>query len=160
MNTPTVIQTSKITPTSDLVRQPDQSQVDAMATSIKEMGILEPILIRRVGKRYEIVPGGGLVRWLAAKKLGIDIIPIRVLQLDDEAFTLSSLIANTSREPIAPKETVGNLERLIEEFGENAAELVMEQMPSLREAAAVDPELQARINALLARCKIDSEHAP
>lgn len=136
------------------------SQVDAMATSIKEMGILEPILVRKVGERYEITPGGGLVRWIAATKLGIDIVPIRVLQLDEEAYAVSSLIANTSREPIAPEETVGNLERLIEEFGENAADLVIEQMPSLREAAAADPELQARINALLARCKIDSEDAP
>lgn len=131
-----------------------------MATSIKEMGILEPILVRKVGERYEITPGGGLVRWIAATKLGIDIVPIRVLQLDEEAYAVSSLIANTSREPIAPEETVGNLERLIEEFGENAADLVIEQMPSLREAAAADPELQARINALLARCKIDSEDAP
>lgn len=124
------------------------------------MGILEPILVRKVGERYEITPGGGLVRWIAATKLGIDIVPIRVLQLDEEAYAVSSLIANTSREPIAPEETVGNLERLIEEFGENAADLVIEQMPSLREAAAADPELQARINALLARCKIDSEDAP
>lgn len=160
MSTPIVIQTSKIMPPSCSARPPSVSQVDAMATSIKEMGILEPILVRKVGERYEITPGGGLVRWIAATKLGIDIVPIRVLQLDEEAYAVSSLIANTSREPIAPEETVGNLERLIEEFGENAADLVIEQMPSLREAAAADPELQARINALLARCKIDSEDAP
>lgn len=160
MSTPTVIQTSKIMPASGPARPPSQSQVDAMATSIKELGIMEPILVRKVGERYEIIPGGGLVRWLAASELGIDIVPIRVLQLDKEACAVSSFLANTSREPIAPEETVGNLERLIEEFGENASDLVMEQMPPLREAAAADPELQARINALFARCKIDSEHAP
>lgn len=157
MSTPTVIQTSKIVPVSGPAMPPSQSQVDAMATSIKGMGILEPILVRKVGDRYEITPGGGMVRWLAATKLGMDIVPIRVLQLDEEDCAAASLITNMNRESIAPEETVGNLERLIEQFGEDVADLVMEQLPDLREAAASNPELQARINAVLARCKIDSE---
>jgi len=157
MSTPTVIQTSKIVPVSGPAMPPSQSQVDAMANSIKGMGILEPILVRKVGDRYEITPGGGMVRWLAATKLGMDIVPIRVLQLDEEDCAAASLITNMNRESIAPEETVGNLERLIEQFGEDVADLVMEQLPDLREAAASNPELQARINAVLARCKIDSE---
>ncbi len=157
MSTPTAFQTSKILPNSAHAMPPSQSRVDAMAASIKDIGILEPILVRKVGHRYEITPGGGMVRWLAATKLGMDIVPIRVLQLDEEDCAAASLIANMSREPIAPEETVGNLERLIEQFGENVADLVMEQLPDLREAAASHPELQARINAVLARCKINSE---
>lgn len=139
---------------------PAQSQVDAMAASIGAVGILEPILVRKVGACYEITPGGGMVRWLAAKKLGMDIVPIRVLQLDDEECAAASLIANMSRETIAPEEVVAQLEKLIEQFGESAADLVMEQLPELREAAATNPELQDRINAVLVRCKIDSEQAP
>ncbi|TCV51402.1 ParB/RepB/Spo0J family partition protein [Pseudomonas sp. 460] len=157
MSTPTVFQTSKILPNSTHALPPSQSRVDAMAASIKDIGILEPILVRKVGHRYEITPGGGMVRWLAATKLGMDIVPIRVMRLDDEDCAAASLIANMTREPIAPEETVASLERLIEEFGENAAELVMEQLPDLRDAAASNPELQARINAVLARCKINSE---
>lgn len=157
MSTPTVIQTSKIFPNSTHAKAPSQSRVDAMAASIKDIGMREPILVHKVGHRYEIAPGGGMVRWLAATKLGMDIVPIRVVQLDYEDCAAASLIANMTRESIAPDETVASLERVIDQFGENAAELVMEQLPDLREAAASNPELRARINAVLARCKINSE---
>lgn len=156
MNTHTAIQTSKIVPNSYPADRPSQSIVDAMVASIKDMGILNPILVRQKGERYEIIPGGGMVRWLAATKLGMDIVPVKVVQLAEMDWGEVAQIDNMRREPISPHERVASLERLIDEFGLDAGDLVMEQLADLREAAASDPELQSRVSSILARCNIDS----
>lgn len=116
--------------------------------------IVEPIKVRRVGDRYEITDGE--VRWLAAKQLKIDIVPIQVIPVDDHASSAAALLLNMDRESIAPDEVITSLERLVAEFGEDAAETVLERLPELREAAASSTEFQDRVNALLASCNIDS----
>jgi ParB family chromosome partitioning protein len=126
-----------------------------MAESIKDLGmIVKPLEVRRVGDCYEIIDGE--VRWLAAKQLNIDIVPIQVIQLDDHTSSAAALIHNTDRESIAPDEVITSLERLVSEFGEDAAEIVLERLPELREAAATNAEFQDRVSSLLASCKIDS----
>lgn len=154
MHTPTVSQTKHLVPSSAAV-PPSQDQVDAMADSIKDMGILMPIVVRMIGNRYEITPGGGQIRWLAAKRLGIDIVPIRVAQLESDEMAAASLIVNMERESIAPEETVASLERLTDEFGVDAADIIREHLPKLRESTAADPDLQDRLKDLLIRCGIE-----
>lgn len=155
MASPTAIQTSKLLRNNRRLAPPSQAQVDAMAESIKDLGmIVKPLEVRRVGDCYEIIDGE--VRWLAAKQLNIDIVPIQVIQLDDHASSAAALILNTDRESIAPDEVITSLERLVSEFGEDAAEIVLERLPELREAAATNAEFQDRVSSLLASCKIDS----
>ncbi len=155
MKNPTAVQTSKLVRSKLSPTEPSQSQIDAMAESIRSCGILQPLLVSRLGDRYEITPGGGQVRWLAAQKLGMDIVPVRVVALDDHAAAASALIFNTDREEIAPEEIIDSLERLVAEFGVNAAEIVTEQLSELQQIAAEHPEYQVRIKSLLASCEID-----
>lgn len=155
MASPTAIQTSKLLRNSRRVASPSQAQVDAMAASIKDLGmIVKPLEVRRVGDSYEIIDGE--VRWLAAKQLSIDIVPIQVIQQDDHTSSVAALILNTDRESIAPDEVITSLERLVTEFCEDGAEIVLERLPELREAAATNADFQDRVSSLLASCKIDS----
>lgn len=156
MSKPTSIQTAKLVPSSRRVAaRPGKAQIDAMAESIRALGmIVEPIKVRRVGDRYEITDGE--VRWLAAKQLNIDIVPIQVIPLDDHEGSAAALILNMDRESIAPEEVIKNLERLAFEFGMNAAEIVLEHLPELQDAAASNAAFRDRVNALLASCSIDS----
>jgi ParB family chromosome partitioning protein len=117
---------------------------------------MEPLLVTRLGDRYEITPGGGQVRWLAAKKLAMDIVPIRVVELDDHSKAAVALICNTVRENIAPEEVINSLERLVSEFGVNAADIVTERLPELQEISAEHPEFQDRIKSLLDSCEIEN----
>ncbi|EPG8944056.1 ParB/RepB/Spo0J family partition protein [Pseudomonas aeruginosa] len=155
MKTPTAVQTSKLVRSKISPATPSQTQVDAMAESILSDGIMVPLLVTRMGDRYEIAPGGGHVRWQAALKLGMDIVPIRVLELDDQSQAAAALIFNTAREEIAPEEVINNLERLVSEFGINAADLVTERLAELEEIAAEHPEFRDRIKSLLDSCEID-----
>ncbi|MCO2278206.1 chromosome partitioning protein ParB [Pseudomonas aeruginosa] len=152
MASPTAIQTSKLRRNRRRRGPPSQAQVDAMVESIRALGmIVKPLDVRRVGDSYEIVDGE--VRWLAAQQLNIDIVPIQVIPLDDHANSAAALILNMDRESIAPDEVITSLERLVSEFGEDAAEIVLERLPELREAAA----FQQRVSVLMASCKIDTQ---
>ncbi len=151
MTSPTVTQTSKLVRNSLRHAQPSHARVDAMAESISALGmIVKPLEVRRVGDGYEIVDGE--VRWLAAKLLSIEIVPILVIPICEHESAAASLILNMDRESIAPEEVLSNLERLYSEFGADAAETIMEQLSELRSAAESSPELRGRINALLASC--------
>lgn len=156
MTSPTVTQTSKLVRNSRRQAQTSQAQVDAMAESISALGmIVKPLEVRRVGDGYEIVDGE--VRWLAAKQLNIDIVPILVIPIGEHESAATSLILNMERESIAPEEVLSSLERLYSEFGADAAEAIKEKLSDLRNAAESSPELRGRINALLASCNIDSQ---
>jgi len=156
LKNPTAVQTNKLVRSKLSPKTPSQAQVDAMAESILSYGIMEPLLVTRLGDRYEITPGGGQVRWLAAKQLGMDIVPIRVVELDDHSKAAAALICNTVRENIAPEEVINSLERLVSEFGINAADIVTERLPELQEISAEHSEFQDRIKSLLDSCEIEN----
>ena len=76
---------------------------DAFVTSIQTQGILSPLLVRGImpgEKGFEIVCGER--RFLAAQKLGMDDVPVRIMELDDDAARLICLIENTHRENLTP----------------------------------------------------------
>lgn len=127
-----------------------------MADNIQRAGkILVPIKVRLVGDYYQIEDGE--LRWLAALKLGIEIVPVLIIQHDHQISAAEALIFNAVPESIAPEEVISSLEKLVDSFGADAAEIVVERLPELREAAASSPEFKDRLNALLARCNIDSQ---
>ena len=156
MANPTVMQTSRIVNNKIRPRRPSETQVKAMIDSIQAMGrIIKPIDVRPVSTGYEIVDGE--IRWLAAKALKIDIVPINVLEIDQQDSTALALIENLHREELNPVEVVSGLESLVAEFGVNTAEIVSEQMIHLQQIATESSELQARINVLLGRCGISQK---
>jgi ParB family transcriptional regulator, chromosome partitioning protein len=112
-------------------RQIHQQPLEELAASIKENGVIQPIVVRRLatataeGARYEIVAGER--RWQAAKLAGLTEIPTIVRELSDQEASAVALIENIQREELTPAEEARALQRLISEFSlthERLAEIV------------------------------------
>ncbi|MGF1468225.1 MAG: ParB/RepB/Spo0J family partition protein [Sandaracinaceae bacterium] len=94
----------------------DDAALDELATSIAELGVLEPILVRsRPQGGYEIVAGER--RWRAAQRAGLKEVPIFVRELSSEAAFEAALVENLQREDLNPIETARAFHRLVEEHG-------------------------------------------
>lgn len=104
----------------------DNDSLDELAASIREQGVMQPILVRPVdGGRFEIVAGER--RWRAAQRAGLTQVPALVRSVPDQAALALALIENIQREDLNPLEEANGLARLIEEFGlthESAAKAV------------------------------------
>jgi ParB family chromosome partitioning protein len=93
----------------------DEEKLDELAASIREQGILQPLLVRRKGNGYELVAGER--RWRAALKAGLERVPALVRPVtDDEALQLA-LVENLQREDLNPIEEARAFRRLQDEFG-------------------------------------------
>lgn len=87
-----------------------------LAASIREHGVLEPILVRRrTSGGFEIIAGER--RWRAAQQAGLKEVPIFVHDLDDEAAFEAALVENLQREDLNPMETARAFQRLADDFG-------------------------------------------
>ena len=92
----------------------DESKLQELAESIREKGILEPLLVRRTDQGYELIVGER--RWRAAQKAGLREVPVLVKEVEGkEAFEIS-LIENLQREDLNPIEEAEAFKHLIEEF--------------------------------------------
>lgn len=94
----------------------DESALDELAESIREQGVMQPILVRPVdGNAFEIIAGER--RWRAARRAGLKEVPALVKQVPDHAALVLALIENIQREDLNPLEQAQGLQRLIDEFG-------------------------------------------
>jgi len=94
----------------------DAASLAELALSIKEQGVMQPILVRPVdGGRFEIVAGER--RWRAAQQAGLREIPALVKNIPDQSALAVALIENIQREDLNPLEEAKGLQRLIDEFG-------------------------------------------
>ncbi len=108
----------------------DEGALNDLATSIKEQGVMQPILVRPIenvdgGKRYEIIAGER--RFRAAQLAGLKEIPAIVKDVDDKAAAAMALIENMQREDLNPLEEALGIQRLINDFNfthEQAAQSV------------------------------------
>jgi ParB family chromosome partitioning protein len=98
--------------------------LEVLAESIREKGVLQPLLVRPLGDgRYAIVAGER--RYRAAKMAGLAEVPVRVLDLSEKEARLLALVENLQREDLNPyEETLGVLELLSEELGKTREEVV------------------------------------
>ncbi len=95
-------------------KQFDESKLQELAESIREKGILEPLLVRRTDQGYELIVGER--RWRAAQKAGLREVPVLVKEVEGrDAFEIS-LIENLQREDLNPIEEAEAFKHLIEEF--------------------------------------------
>jgi len=89
--------------------------LEDLADSIRQQGVVQPILVRAIGKgQYEIIAGER--RWRAAQLAGLQEVPVVVREMDDRAAIAVSLIENIQRENLNPMEEARALQRLIDEF--------------------------------------------
>jgi ParB family transcriptional regulator, chromosome partitioning protein len=94
----------------------DEASLDELAQSIREHGIMQPVLVRPVeGGRFEIIAGER--RWRAAQRAGLNEVPALVKVVPDQSALALALIENIQREDLNPLEQANGLQRLIDEFG-------------------------------------------
>jgi ParB family chromosome partitioning protein len=93
----------------------DEESLGALADSIREVGVLQPVLVRPVGDGYELVAGER--RWRAARRVGLQTIPALVRETDDSSALEQALVENLQREDLNPLEEAGAYQQLIEDFG-------------------------------------------
>jgi len=106
-----VIQRGKYQPRRDM----DPEALEDLARSIRQQGVMQPIVVRSVGgDNYEIIAGER--RWRASQLAGIDKIPVIIRDVPDEAAIAMSLIENIQRENLNPVEEAMALQRLQNEF--------------------------------------------
>ena len=101
-------------------RQPrqhfDEEGLQDLAASIREHGVLQPVLVRpRADGHYQIIAGER--RWRASKIAGLAQIPVIVEHIDDEAALEIAIIENLQREDISPLEEADMFERMTREYG-------------------------------------------
>ena len=92
----------------------DESKIQELAESIKEKGILEPLIARRTDQGYELIVGER--RWRAAQKAGLKEVPVLVKEIEGREALEISLIENLQREDLNPMEAAEAFKHLIEEF--------------------------------------------
>jgi len=95
----------------------DETSLEELASSIKSQGILQPILVRELeGKEdsYEIIAGER--RWRASQIAQLEVVPVIIRNIPDEATLAVALIENIQRENLNPIEEAVGLHRLMEEF--------------------------------------------
>lgn len=93
----------------------DDGAISELAASIKEKGILQPIVVRQVGGGYEIIAGER--RWRAAQRAGITRVPVILKDASDMEALELALIENLQREDLNPIEEANAYHHLIDEFG-------------------------------------------
>jgi ParB family chromosome partitioning protein len=111
MLTRDVMQAGKYQPRSHM----DETALNELADSIKEQGLMQPIIVRSIGnERYEIIAGER--RYRAAGIAGLTEVPVLIKEVDDKNALSLALIENIQREDLNAIEEAQGLQRLIQEF--------------------------------------------
>lgn len=153
-------------PTSDIApnpRQPrrnfDPHSISDLAASIRQVGVLQPVVVRAVGDRYELVMGER--RWRAAERAGLVTIPAIVVETDDRGALERAVMENIHRADLNPLEEAAAFQQLIQEAGlthEQLAERVGLSRPQISNTLRL-LELPAGVQRLLFEGKISAGHA-
>ena len=110
-----MVKLSKVEPNREQPRKNfDEDSLQELAESLKQFGMLQPILVQNRGDYYEIIAGER--RWRAAKIAGLKEVPVIVRELTDQEIVEISLIENIQREDLNPIEESQAYKRLLTEF--------------------------------------------
>lgn len=134
-------------------------QLEALAASIRESGMVQPILVRRVGDRYQVIAGERRLR--AAQKLGIERVPVSVREVPDDRLLELALVENIQRESLNPIEEAQAFQRLQGEFGlshEEIARRVGRDRSTIVNTLRL-LRLPAEVRGLIVAGRLDAGHA-
>ena len=93
----------------------DEESLSSLASSVRELGVLQPLLVREVGDgEYELIAGER--RWRAAKRAGLPTVPVVVKGADDLASLEQAVVENLHRQDLNPLEEAAAYQQLIEDF--------------------------------------------
>ena len=150
------LQAGKYQPRTIMADEP----LKELADSIRERGVMQPLLVREIDDgRYEIIAGER--RFRAATLAGLDEVPVRILEVDDQAAAAIALIENMQREDLNPLEESRGLSRLIHEFSfthEQAAKAVGKSRSAITNLLRLS-QLSGAVQAMLLSGDLDMGHA-
>lgn len=137
----------------------DADALEELANSIRAQGIIQPLIVRPFGDKYEIIAGER--RWRAAQMAGLTDVPVIIRDIPDEAAVAIALIENIQRENLNPVEEAVALQRLMDEFElthQQAAEAVGKSRTTITNLLRL-LSLPAEVRNLLERSLIEMGHA-
>ena len=127
------VEVDRITPSPFQPRRTfDEAKIEELAASIRNQGIIQPLVVRRKGDGYELIAGER--RWRAAMRAGLTQVPIVVRDASDHEALQLALVENLQREDLNPIEEANGYRRLQEEFQwsqEEMAEKVGKSRPAI-----------------------------
>lgn len=110
-----VLPTVRLTPGGQQPRKNfSDKSLDGLANSIREKGLIQPLIVRKRGEKYEIIAGER--RWRAAQKAGLHEVPVIVREMADNESLETALIENIQREDLNPVEEARAYEKLADDF--------------------------------------------
>jgi|InofroStandDraft_1065614.scaffolds.fasta_scaffold01776_7 ParB family chromosome partitioning protein len=154
------VRLSEIEPNRDQPRKVfNEESITSLAESIKEHGMLQPILVRPFGSGYQIIAGER--RWRAARMLGLSEVPVQIREMDDQQAMQIALIENLQRENLNPVEEAEGYKDLCERFSmshEDIAKAVGRSRSSVSNAVRL-LSLPDEILIMLSEGDISTGHA-
>ena len=137
----------------------DEEKLEELAASISQHGLIQPIVLRKLGKGYEIVAGER--RWRAARLAGLKEVPCIVKELTEEENMLLAIVENMQREDLNPIEEAEGLKKMIDTYGltqEQVSYSVGKSRPYITNSLRL-LKLPGRVQQLTAEGKITTGHA-
>jgi ParB family transcriptional regulator, chromosome partitioning protein len=138
----------------------DEESLAGLTASIRELGVLQPILVRQESDdRYSIIAGER--RWRAAKRAGLQFLPVIVRQVNDELTLQHALVENLHRDDLNPLEEAAAYQQLVEDF-DLTQEEVAHKVGKSRSAVANLLrlfQLPPQVQRLVAEGRVSAGHA-
>ncbi len=138
----------------------DPEELDALADSIRQHGLIQPITVRRMPSGfYQIIAGER--RWRACRQAGVEEVPVLILEADDRKAMELALIENLQRSDLDPIEEARGYQKLMNQYGmtqEQAAQSVGKSRPAVANALRL-LSLSEPVLALVAEGKLSAGHA-
>ena len=156
----TTLRVSQIEPNRSQPRKTfDEDALEELADSIRQYGLIQPIMVQKREGYYEIIAGER--RWRACMKAGLKEVPVIIREYDDQKIMELSLIENLQREDLNPMEEARAYKRQMEEFGltqEEIAGRVSKSRPVIANALRL-LKLDERVQAMVEQGEISMGHA-
>jgi ParB family chromosome partitioning protein len=137
----------------------DPTRLSELTASIRESGIVQPILVRRRGERYQIIAGER--RWRAAQAAGLASVPVTLRDVPDERLLELALVENVQRQELSPLEEAQAFQRLQDEFRltqEEIARRVGRERSTIANTLRL-LRLPRELRELVAEGRLDAGHA-
>src|SRR5437870_3279107 len=153
-------------PASSIVRNPrqprqtfDDEGISDLAASIRQVGILQPVVVRPAGDgTYQLVVGER--RWRAARRAGLAMVPALVIETDEQGALERALVENVHRQDLNPLEEAAAYQQLLDEAGlthENLAERLGLSRPAVTNALRL-LDLPAPVQRLIVERRLSAGH--
>jgi len=137
----------------------DEETLDSLTNSVRELGVLQPLLVRKDGDGYELIAGER--RWRAAKRAGLQKVPVVVRDADDMSSLEQALVENLHRQDLNVLEEAAAYQQLVDEFS-MTQEQVAKRVGKSRSAVANTLRLLAlptSIQRLVSENRLSAGHA-